>query len=48
MTEVDGVVPEYAQTAARVGGAPMEAGPARQRPARPAAASFAPLVAGLR
>jgi hypothetical protein len=32
MTEVDGVVPEYAQTAARVGGAPMEAGPARQRP----------------
>jgi hypothetical protein len=25
MTEVDGVVPEYAQTAARVGGAPMEA-----------------------
>jgi FAD/FMN-containing dehydrogenase len=41
MTEVDGVVPEFAQTAARVGGAPMEAGPARQRPARPAAASFA-------
>jgi hypothetical protein len=41
MTEVDGVVSEYAQMAARVGGAPMEAGPARQRPARPAAASFA-------
>jgi hypothetical protein len=47
MTEVDGVVSEYAQTAARVGGAPMEA--ARRASAlRGLRRRASPLVAGLR